>query len=714
LASPPDSRRRPRRASFTFQFALILIVVGIATAVAAAAVAWFETQNARSQQQLASASGSARLGISLVRLESATVSAGLSCQLGALPQTAVAFVQGSSALQQQAVSEASSTQGHVVVYLSPAGEVLAGSAGGAPLGSLQPTATAAHRSGLLCSAGGAFVAWRSGIYGVAMSKVSGAAHILGYVLVLTPVSANTLRFAAQLLTSGGSSTQLLLVAGGRYVFSGKAAAGAQQAGAVASAAVTQAISGPKAVGTMTVGGQQFTVAGQLLRPSAGPPVATLVVVQSATTVGPSASQLAVPVALAVASVLLLGMMLVFVLAERYLNRPLRRLNQAVQRLGQDVYATPVEIDGAEEVTRLAANFEIMRRQLRHQLLLALGRSVIASTLTGNAPLEQALSQVLKSLCHLLNTEMAMILLRAQDSAGLSFLITCGIAEPNLEWSELEQSEGILGRLLREPRFLARSLLNSSDRGALEQRIGLRDCLAEPLEAEGRNIGVLIVANKRAPYLEEDTAICHAVAAQMVTAVDKSVQLVVTRREATTDAMTGLYNYRFLVGYLDQQVNVAERASANLSVLMLDLDHFKSVNDSFGHLIGDRVLRAVAAMVLDTIRKSDLAARYGGEEFVVVMANTGREEAHLVAEKIRQAVAGLEIPRDDGGLVPITVSIGGVSFPEGTRGARNLLDLADRALYHAKRSGRDRVEFLDAAIFPERPTSNRGGLPDPIA
>jgi diguanylate cyclase (GGDEF)-like protein len=162
-------------------------------------------------------------------------------------------------------------------------------------------------------------------------------------------------------------------------------------------------------------------------------------------------------------------------------------------------------------------------------------------------------------------------------------------------------------------------------------------------------------------------------------------------------MTGLYNYRFLISYLDQQVNVAERADSSLSVLMLDLDHFKAINDSHGHLAGDAVLRAVSGLVVDTIRKSDLAARYGGEEFVVVMSNTGREEAQLVAEKIRQAVAALEVKLDEGLRVGVTISIGGVSFPEGTRGARNLLDLADRALYRAKRGGRNRVEFLDMAV-----------------
>jgi diguanylate cyclase (GGDEF)-like protein len=314
--------------------------------------------------------------------------------------------------------------------------------------------------------------------------------------------------------------------------------------------------------------------------------------------------------------------------------------------------------------------------------------------------EQALNQVLQSLINLVEAEVALIVLRSPQT-GTSFLITTGIGDPALEWSDIEVSDGIVGQLVRDPKFVTRYVLQPSERGALERRIGLRDCLAEPLRTEGQDLGVLIVGNKRSPYLEEDIILCNAVAEQVVAAVEKSMRLAATQREATTDAMTGLYNYRFLISYLDQQVNVAERAKSTLSVLMLDLDHFKVVNDSFGHPVGDRVLRAFADLVLDTIRKSDLAARYGGEEFVVVMANTNREEAQLVAEKIRLAAEGMKVHLENDGEVGMAVSVGGVTFPEGTKGARNLLDLADRALYAAKRAGRNRVEFLDLTVAAQR-------------
>lgn len=676
---------------------MILLGVGLATAIAAAAVAWFETQGISSQQQLNAAARSSRLGVGVVRLETTTVSANLVCELAPLPRTQADFEAGRGALETLAQAVVSANPGHLLFLMNPSRAVLASAGPAAELSRLQPLAVQALAHPRPCSRGGIFLAAGSTLAGVSVAPVALHGRPLGYVVAVTPITYATLRFTSRLISTQAGSTSVLLVSTGRADLAGQVGRLKVVAGTPLPQAVVTALSSRGGAGPADVAGTALMVAGQPIDGPTGRPLATLVVVEGAAGVGPSAAQLGIPVALAVACVLLLGMVAVFLLAERYLNRPLRRLNEAVQRLGQDVYADAVVIDGAEEITRLASNFEIMRRRLRHQLALAVGRSVIASTLTGNAPLEQVLTQVLMNLSSVLEVEMAMLVIRSQDPNHPHFIITWGMGNPALEWEELEQSPGIVGRLLRAPRFVARAFLSPEERGPLERRLGIRDCLAEPLTADGRSLGLLLVANKRSPYLDEDTALVNAVAVQVVGAVDKSMQLVVTRHEATTDAMTGLYNYRFLISYLDQQVNVAERAGSSLSVLMLDLDHFKAINDTHGHLAGDAVLRAVASLVVETIRKSDLAARYGGEEFVIVMSNTGREDAELVAEKVRQAVAAMEVTLDEGLRVGVTVSIGGVSFPDGTRGARNLLDLADRALYQAKRAGRNRVEFVDLAL-----------------
>ncbi|MGA8206968.1 MAG: diguanylate cyclase [Candidatus Dormiibacterota bacterium] len=708
MATPPPNRRRVRRKSFTSQFALVLLGVGLATAVAAGAVAWAETQQVRTQQLLESGQGAGRLTASALRLQTATASQEFACDVAALPTTAKAYAAGASSLEAIAqAGVANAAPGQVLVFADRGGAVLAQApATTVPdLAALVSQASAGSASCAAPAVSGFYATSGSRrLVGVGSAPVSAGGANIGEVVVLTPVGAGVLDFVHQLVDTAGLRSTTALLLGGRLAMPTTLAGTRYSAGTALPGQLRAARPGGK-VGQASLHGTSFAVDQQQLRSQSGKPVASLLVLVSGSGISLTVADLALPLALAVAGILLLGMVVVFLLAEHFLNRPLRRLDIAVQRLGLDAYASPVNIEGAEEITRLAANFEIVRKQLRRQLLNATGRTVIASTLTGNAPLEQALSQVLRSMVDLLDADMALILLRPQSQSPRSFLLSIGVPEPAPTWAELESSQGIIGSLVREPRFMVRSHLSPEERSSVEAQMGLRDCLAEPLRSEDHDLGVMVLGNKRRPYQEDDYTLCRAVADQIVVAVEKSTRLAVTQREATTDEMTGLYNYRFLVGYLDQQVNVAERASSPLSVLMLDLDHFKTVNDSHGHPAGDRVLRQVASLTLETIRKSDLAARYGGEEFVVVMANTGRGDAQVVADKIRAAVEAMVVRLDDGSEVGLTVSIGGVTFPEGTRGARNLLDLSDRALYAAKRYGRNRVEFLDLAASVGEPSSS---------
>ncbi|HET9315035.1 MAG TPA: diguanylate cyclase, partial [Vicinamibacteria bacterium] len=162
-----------------------------------------------------------------------------------------------------------------------------------------------------------------------------------------------------------------------------------------------------------------------------------------------------------------------------------------------------------------------------------------------------------------------------------------------------------------------------------------------------------------------------------------------RTQAITDALTGLFNRRHFEDTLDEQI---ERASAEgwpLSLLLLDLDHFKQYNDRWGHTEGDAELRRVAALVQRTVRSTDIAFRYGGEELAVLLPSCAKDQAVGVAEKVRQAVgSGTQRPSRFGART--TVSVGVATFPEDGRVARGLVDTADAALYQAKALGRDRV------------------------
>jgi diguanylate cyclase (GGDEF)-like protein len=168
--------------------------------------------------------------------------------------------------------------------------------------------------------------------------------------------------------------------------------------------------------------------------------------------------------------------------------------------------------------------------------------------------------------------------------------------------------------------------------------------------------------------------------------------------AKTDGLTGLYNRRHFQEELEKEIERADREIWPLSLLFIDLDHFKQYNDRWGHLEGDAELRRVAAQVLKSIRSTDTAYRYGGEELAVLLPSCPKEQAMRVAEKLRNAVsAGTQKPGPFGGHT--TVSIGVATFPDDGRVSRGLVDTADAALYEAKAQGRDCVVAAGAKKGP---------------
>jgi two-component system cell cycle response regulator len=161
--------------------------------------------------------------------------------------------------------------------------------------------------------------------------------------------------------------------------------------------------------------------------------------------------------------------------------------------------------------------------------------------------------------------------------------------------------------------------------------------------------------------------------------------------AITDQLTGLHNRRYMARHLDSLISNAQKSNTPLAFLIMDIDHFKSVNDTHGHDIGDEVLREFANRISANIRGIDLACRYGGEEFVVVMPDTDVDFAYTIAERLRQGVetTPFEISRMPGSL-KVTISIGIAASLGGDDNAEKLLHRADQALYRAKREGRNRV------------------------
>jgi diguanylate cyclase (GGDEF)-like protein len=179
-------------------------------------------------------------------------------------------------------------------------------------------------------------------------------------------------------------------------------------------------------------------------------------------------------------------------------------------------------------------------------------------------------------------------------------------------------------------------------------------------------------------------------------------LALAELRAGTDALTGLPNQRASHETLQRMVAQSARTLQPLSVLLLDLDHFKKVNDVFGHAAGDNVLAAVGVTLRSSVREADFCGRFGGEEFIALLPDTGLAEAGVVAEKLRAVIETIQVPavqRD------ITISVGVATSPDHGVDVEVVTRLADRALYAAKAAGRNRVELAaisDAADEPDLP------------
>ena len=163
-----------------------------------------------------------------------------------------------------------------------------------------------------------------------------------------------------------------------------------------------------------------------------------------------------------------------------------------------------------------------------------------------------------------------------------------------------------------------------------------------------------------------------------------------REQSIRDSLTGLFNRRFVDEYLVRELSRAQRKSRQISLIALDIDHFKRINDTYGHSAGDAVLQQVGTLLTDHIRDSDIASRVGGEEFLLVLAESPLELAARRAEVVRNAIHELSVEYDDKDLGRITASFGAAAFPEHGHTPEALFRAADEALYRAKNAGRNRV------------------------
>ena len=215
----------------------------------------------------------------------------------------------------------------------------------------------------------------------------------------------------------------------------------------------------------------------------------------------------------------------------------------------------------------------------------------------------------------------------------------------------------------------------------------------PLIASGIIIGSVRMEAARDLWTSERRRLVESYLSGAAAALSNLRLLERMKHQANIDPLTGLYNRRFLEDYAPKLFAIARRRDQPVGFIMMDLDHFKNINDVYGHEIGDRILRHFARTVTSTMRETNLTARYGGEEFIVVLPDTSTQSCALVAERIRKSVMDMEVPSStEKPLPPITVSMGVASFPENGQTVEEVIQASDKSMYESKRNGRNRVSL----------------------
>jgi two-component system cell cycle response regulator len=446
---------------------------------------------------------------------------------------------------------------------------------------------------------------------------------------------------------------------------------------------------PGAAGTFSVGDSRAVLV------PAAPGAGLLVVAQQEGGVGP----------LPFVVVALIGLLLATLVAAalaRLIALPLQRLAEGADRVAAGDFETTVPETGGVETARVAGSFNKMTDALRTYITelegsrdeLRRNLDRFGATLRSTLDLNGMLEAVLETSMMALRAEAGAVFLLHPSGRQLSLRASRGYDPP--EGMALPVGRGIAGQAARGERLLVPGNPEVASSGPMEP--ATTTAVAVPLERGQRVIGVIALYGRAVPeaFRDEDAESLASFAAQASVAIENVLLHQETERLSITDGLTGVWNRRYLELTLRKEIDRAQRFDRPLSVLMVDIDLFKGVNDLCGHQRGDEVLVELSRRVLDSVRTQiDTLARYGGEEFVVVLPETPEEGAKVVAEKIRAAVRDHSFTSDTGPDVSITVSVGVASFPADGNDAQELLHTADLAMYSAKQAGRDRVEIARA-------------------
>ncbi len=374
-----------------------------------------------------------------------------------------------------------------------------------------------------------------------------------------------------------------------------------------------------------------------------------------------------------------------VIVSRTLSSEVQRLLHAAQRLGRGDFTVTVPAEGNDEFAALGKEFNSMARQLEARL---------DDLRKERGRLQEAIRRVGESFARGLDRVgvLEIVVQTAVDGVGAA----CGRATMRRRADAPMEEVAQTGDPNAHHRALHAAEAAVMDAGEVaEISIGGTSALAAPLSAtEGgdRVLAIVSVARGDRPFAPQERELFAYLTSQAAVSVENVDLHETVQRQAVTDELTGLFNHRRFQEVMDAEVERARRYDQEMGLIMLDIDNFKRVNDTYGHMQGDMVLREVARVLKQSAREIDEPARYGGEEMAVALPQTDLDGAYRFAERVRQRIEALELPLLDGdGTLRVTASFGAASLTAAPQSDKEgLVAAADAALYRAKRSGKNRT------------------------
>lgn len=322
---------------------------------------------------------------------------------------------------------------------------------------------------------------------------------------------------------------------------------------------------------------------------------------------------------------------------------------------------------------------------------------VGKTLTSTLNREELIEALMRSVNQLMEPQDWSLLLLDIDTGELVFDVVVGPSAETIKNLRLPMGEGIAGWVAehREPTLVAKPAEDPRFMSRLDEATHLvtRSVLAVPLICRDELLGVLqLVRTGEAtePYNDQDLEVIAPLADFVAIALDNARSFQRVEELTLVDDWTGLFNARYLRQVLPNELMRAQRYFHGLSLLFVDLDNFKRVNDTYGHPIGSELLREVAQFIRETTRETDRTARYGGDEFVVIAPHTTKTEALQLAERLGSHLARADFTAGRVSGLRVTASIGVASYPDNAKTSAELVDSADRAMYMSKARGRNHV------------------------